>query len=129
MDLSNLKILIIDDEPGVIRLIESVLQGMGITQVHQATDGDEALALLLVAGERVDLVICDWMMPGMSGLDLLREIRSINSDIPFLMVTGKADVDAILAAKEYGVSAYIAKPFSIGDIEKKVLALVKTIPA
>ncbi len=128
MDLSSFQVLVIDDEPVVIQLIVSVLRGMGITHVHRAQDGVEALAFLTSPTESVDLVICDWMMPKMSGLDLLREIRSRNSDLPFLMVTGQTTEDAVLAAKEFGVSAYVVKPFSIGEIERKVATLLEKIP-
>lgn len=125
-NLSNLQVLVIDDDLEVVRLIESVLEGMGITKIHRATDGEEALTLFQSStGQRLDLVICDWSMPKLSGLDLLREIRSKNSGIPFLMVTGKATEDAVLAAKEHGASAYVTKPFSIDAMERKVRALIK----
>ncbi len=72
----------------------------------------------------VDLVLCDWNMPGMSGLDFLRQVRSVGLEIPFLMVTGRADKESVIEAKDAGVSAYIAKPFSQTQLEAKLRILV-----
>ncbi|NQV55639.1 MAG: response regulator [Rhodospirillales bacterium] len=125
LDTSRIRILVVDDEPEVLRLVGSVLRGMGINDVKQAADGEEALSIVLAQSRRIDLIICDWSMPKLSGLDLLQEIRGNNLTIPFLMITGNADEEAVRSAKGYGVSAYIAKPFSIGDLERKVLRLLK----
>jgi len=123
-DLSDIQVLVIDDEVQVIRLLESVLLAMGVSTVIRAEDGAEALQMFEQHEAKIGLVICDWTMPKMSGLDVLREIRARNANIPFLMVTGKATEEAVNAAKELGVSAYVAKPFSLGEIERKVLNLL-----
>ncbi|MBT8001307.1 MAG: response regulator, partial [Rhodospirillales bacterium] len=99
--------------------------GHGSKKVIQAADGAEALRIIVSLGNRIDLVICDWTMPQLSGLDLLREIRTKNHTMPFLMITGKADEEAVCSAKQYGVNAFIAKPFSIGTVERKVSTLLK----
>ena len=88
----------------------------------QADNGESALAV--TRREHFDLIICDWMMPTLSGLDVLKGIRSMNTRVPFLMLTAKASTDAIVAAKKAGVTSYIVKPFTRIDLRTKILLLV-----
>ena len=60
----------------------------------------------------VNVIICDWNMPNMNGVEFLRQLRSVDAEIPFLMVTGRTDVNSVVEAKSSGVTAYISKPFS-----------------
>jgi two-component system, chemotaxis family, chemotaxis protein CheY len=102
-----------------------MLSEMGVTQVFEAKDGREALSLIDEAPDMVDMVICDWNMPRITGIDLLRQVRSVNPDLPFLMLTGRKDMESIVEAKTSGVSAYIAKPFSQAQLEVKMRVLLK----
>ncbi len=100
------------------------LSGLGVHQVHAAADGREAREYLEYSGARVDLIICDWHMPGMTGLELLQKVRAIDPHMPFIMVTGNSDVDAVKAAGELDVSAYIRKPYSPQQFAEKLMAVL-----
>lgn len=101
-------------------MMRVMLQDMGIHQVYEAVDGREGLDFIDVADDMVDLVICDWNMPRMNGISLLQQLRSVQSGKPFLMVTGRCDLDSVFEAKSAGVSAYIRKPFSQNELEAKL---------
>lgn len=123
--LKNLRILLVEDNSQTLRFVQAVIKGMGITQTFVARDGREALKFVDEAEELIDLIICDWNMPRMTGLELLQQIRTVGVDIPFLMVTGRATIDSVAIAKKYGVSAYIAKPFSPAELEHKIVSLAR----
>ena len=72
------------------------------------------------AMDMIDIVICDWNMPKLSGIDLLKQMRSVYPDVPFLMITGRSDMDSVSLAKSSGVTAYIRKPFSPAHLEIKL---------
>jgi CheY-like chemotaxis protein len=74
------------------------------------------------------MMLCDWKMPQMSGLEVLKRVRSRAPDLPFLMITGLADPGSLVEAKSHGVSGYIKKPFSLDQLRKK-LALIQRILA
>jgi two-component system chemotaxis response regulator CheY len=80
----------------------------------------EAMVFTDNAMDMIDVVICDWNMPKLSGIDLLRQMRSVYPDVPFLMITGRSDVESVSMAKASGVTAYIRKPFSSGASEVKL---------
>ncbi len=76
------------------------------------------------APELIDLIVCDWRMLNMTGLELLQQVRSTYPDMPFMMLTGKTDLQSVKVAREFGVDAYVAKPYSPQQLEKKLIALV-----
>ncbi len=119
-DMSDLRILIADDQNDARGMLRAMLNDLGVTQIYEATNGREALSFIDVAPDMIDLIICDWNMPRMTGMDLLRQLRTVYPDVPFLMVTGRRDMDSIAAAKSAGVTAYIAKPFSPAQLEVKL---------
>ncbi|MDD2851292.1 MAG: response regulator [Desulfuromonadaceae bacterium] len=114
-------ILIVDDEEMIRELLSSALTQDGEYVCHQATNVDEALALL--EEQPVDLVISDIMMPGRSGVDLLRDLKKIDPEIAVLMITGLADMNTALQCVHLGADDYITKPFGIG----RVLLTVKNL--
>ena len=118
--LQNLKVLIVDDQAEARALFKMMLTEMGITQIFEAPDGKTALSFVDDVPDFVDLVICDWNMPQMTGIQLLRQVRTVYPDMPFLMVTGRADVTSVSEAKASGVTAYIKKPFSAAQLEAKL---------
>lgn len=125
IDLAGLRVLAVDDEEGPRRFVTSVLGELGIGRVDTAADGQEALER--ISAERDDgyhLIICDWMMPRLSGLELLKRVREISSDLPFLMVTALATMKAVEQALSHHVSAYIAKPFTPDQLEEKVFLVL-----
>ena len=121
----SLRVLVVDDEPTIIKMVATVLRNMGITQIRAATDGTEAMAMLDNAELAFNMVICDWMMPKTSGIQVLRQVRTIDTAIPFLMLTSNVSKEAIIEARSAGVSAYIAKPFTADELARKVTALAK----
>ncbi len=123
--LEDLKILIIDDQSDARALLRNMLNEMGIHQIFEAEDGRQALSFIDAAFDFVDLVICDWNMPNITGVELLRQLRSVDPDLPFLMVTGRGDMDSVVEAKSSGVSGYIRKPFSSAQFEAKLRILNK----
>jgi two-component system chemotaxis response regulator CheY len=119
-DLADLRVLIVEDQADSRALIRHMLSEIGITQIFDASDGRQAMQFMDTAFDFIDLVICDWNMPGMSGVEVLRQLRSVDPNFPFLMVTGRADKDSVVEAKASGVTGYIAKPFSSTQLEAKL---------
>ena len=100
-----------------------------VGQVFTAANGREAQTFLNGASELINLIVCDWNMPEMSGLELLQQVRVAFPEMPFLMVTARGTIDSVMAAKKNGVSAYIVKPFSPAELEQKVVALARKVPS
>ena len=125
----ELKILAVEDHPQTMKLLQSMLADIGIRQVFTAITGREALDFLGDCEELVDVILCDWNLPEMSGYEVLRQVRSVNPDIPFLMVTGTSDPKSVLQAKNNGVTGYLVKPFSKADLKKKIRLLQRVLDA
>lgn len=122
---SEVRILVVDDHPLTRDMVSSILKGIGFGRLDQAENGHIAL-LKLNEGE-FDLIICDWNMPTMSGLEVLEEIRSEErfKDIPFLMLTAEAYRENVAAAMKAGVTDYIAKPFTADVLSKKIEQILR----
>ena len=118
------KILVVDDIPTQRKLIKRTLLSLGLENVEEATDGLHALEKLHSA--QFECVICDWNMPKMMGIDLLRAVRADVqlTQIPFLMVTAEAKRENIIEAAQAGVSNYIAKPFTVESLQEKLEAIL-----
>lgn len=125
---TRLKVLVVDDDADVVDLVDAVLQSLKVPVVWTAADGDKAWTIFEKAGDQIDLIVCDWMMPGLSGLELLRRVRASESVVPFLMLTARTTADAVAQARDAGVDAYMVKPFDPRALRDKILALV-TPPA
>ena len=119
-DMSDLKVLVVEDQSEVRSMLRNMLLELGINQVFESNDGRQALDFIDSAFDFVDLIICDWNMPNMNGVELLRQLRSVDPNMPFLMITGRTDVDSVVEAKSSGVTAYITKPFSPVQLEAKL---------
>ena len=124
LDLSTQRVLVVDDEDGPRAFVTSVLRELGIGRVDTAVDGQDALDRFQADGAAYDLIVCDWMMPRLSGLDLLKHVRETRSDLPFLMVTALATLEAVKKALAHHVSGYIAKPFTPDQLEEKVFLVM-----
>ena len=122
--LPGKRILVVDDQKAMLRLIRGILHGSGLTDVVEADDAVTALSEL--RDHSYSLVISDLMMEPMSGLELLREVRrdARLRRLPFLMVTGAGFADEVLAAKDAGVNGYIVKPFTTDMLRRKVSELL-----
>ncbi len=127
IDLHKLHVLVVEDNTLTLKLIQAVLKDMSVGQVYTARDGREAQTFLDAGDDLINLIICDWNMPRMSGLDLLKQVRMAYPDLPFLMVTARGTIDSVVAAKKSGVSGYVVKPFSPAELEQKVVALARRI--
>ncbi|MCK5284295.1 MAG: response regulator [Alphaproteobacteria bacterium] len=127
--LSDLKILLVEDQSEARAMMRNMLMEMGISQVFEAPDGRKALSFIDAAFDFVDLIICDWNMPEMNGVEFLRQLRTVDQDMPFLMVTGRSDMDSVVEAKSSGVTGYIRKPFSPAQFEAKVRIILQKVAA
>lgn len=116
----GIRILIVDDFSTMRRIIKNLLNDLGFTNTAEADDGTTALAELHKA--KFDLVVTDWNMPGMPGIDLLKAIRAdaALAKIPVLMVTAEAKREQIIEAAQAGVNGYIIKPFTAATLEDKL---------
>ncbi len=119
--LKNLKVLIVEDQTEVRMQLKDQLTELGITQVFEAPDARAAMQLLDGAFvDFVNLILCDWNMPSMSGIEFLRQIRGAGIQTPFMMITGRGDQKSVIEARNYGVDGYIRKPFTPLQIEAKL---------
>ncbi|QOY63323.1 chemotaxis response regulator CheY [Lysobacter sp. H21R4] len=116
----NIRILIVDDFSTMRRIVKNLLNDLGFTNTTEADDGTTALVELNKAS--FDLVITDWNMPGMPGIDLLRAIRAnpTMAKTPVLMVTAEAKREQIIEAAQAGVNGYVIKPFTAATLGDKL---------
>ncbi|MTI11237.1 MULTISPECIES: response regulator [Curvivirga] len=120
----NMQILIVDDYKTMLRIIRNLLKQLGFNNVDEATDGSDALAKL--RSKDYGLVISDWNMEPMTGIQLLREVRADEKmrDLPFIMITAESKTENVIAAKEAGVSNYIVKPFNAATLKTKLTSVI-----
>lgn len=107
------RILIIDDERSVVQSIALALAGEGV-EIETVLSGEDAL--IRTAAVRYDLIICDLMMPGLSGLDLLKSLRTYRPNTPVLMITGYPTIKTAQESLKMGAFAFITKPFTPAEI-------------
>jgi len=115
-----MKILIVDDQDSILRIIKGLLVELGYNDIRTASNGQKACAVL--KQEKIEMVISDWNMPQMSGIELLKYVRHDPQllNLPFIMVTAEAEKDNIVEAIQAGVDQYVVKPFSADDLKKKM---------
>ncbi len=120
----NMKVLVVDDYRTMVRIIRNLLKQLNFNNVDEASDGDAALRKLREG--KFGLVISDWNMAPMNGLQLLHEIRSDEKlkDLPFIMVTAESKAENVIAAKKAGVSNYIIKPFNAVTLKSKLSSVL-----
>jgi two-component system chemotaxis response regulator CheY len=113
-------VLIVDDYKTMLRIIRNLLKQLDIENVEEAMDGQDALTKLRAGN--FGLVISDWNMAPMTGLDLLKEVRADArlKNIPFIMITAESKTENVVAAKQAGVSNYIVKPFNAETLREKI---------
>lgn len=120
----DMPVLVVDDYKTMLRIISNLLDLIGFNNVDQATNGEAALAKL--RNKTFGLVISDWNMEPMTGLELLREVRTDAKlkETPFIMVTAESKTENVVLAKEAGVSNYIVKPFNAGTLKSKIASVL-----
>ena len=123
-EFENLRVLLVDDIKSMRSMIRGILFAVGIHKVHDAADGFEALSVL--KQQEIDLIISDWNMPKMNGLELLKAVRADEKykDIPFLMITAENRKENVVAIQA-GTSEFIAKPFTDGTLREKLKKIIK----
>ncbi len=116
----SMNILIVDDYKTMLRIIRNLLKQIEFNNVEEASDGTEALAKL--RSGQFGLVISDWNMAPMTGLQLLQEVRADArlKATPFIMITAESKTENVVVAKQAGVSNYIVKPFNAETLKEKI---------
>lgn len=123
----QIKILVVDDFATMRKVIRNLLKQVGYENIVEAEDG--VIALKIMKSLKIDLVVSDWNMPNMTGLELLKAVRSDEElkTTPFLMVTAEALQDNVIAAVKAGVSNYIVKPFTAETMNDKITKILEKI--
>jgi two-component system chemotaxis response regulator CheY len=116
----SMNVLIVDDYKTMLRIIRNLLKQIDFNNVEEASDGSEALSKL--RSGNFGLVISDWNMAPMTGLELLQEVRQDArlKNLPFIMITAESKTENVVAAKQAGVSNYIVKPFNAETLKEKI---------
>lgn len=116
----TMKILVVDDFPTMRRIIRNLLKDLGFENVDEAEDGAQGLEKL--RNSTFELVVSDWNMPNMDGLEMLKNIRQdpALAKLPVLMVTAEAKKENIIAAAQAGANGYVVKPFTAATLEEKL---------
>lgn len=122
---TKMKILIVDDMQTMRKILKNMLIKMGCSDIHEAPDGIPALQMIKEAhssGVPFKFVLSDWNMPGMTGLDLLKNLRADENfkKLPFLMITAEGEQSNVITAVKAGVSNFVVKPFSINVLQEKI---------
>ncbi|HEX8948858.1 MAG TPA: chemotaxis response regulator CheY [Dissulfurispiraceae bacterium] len=116
----GIKVLVVDDFPTMRRIVKNLLKQLGFEHIDEAEDGVQALGKL--KGGNYGLVVSDWNMPNMEGIELLKKVRTESgiNEIPFLMVTAEAEKEKVIEAIKAGVDNYIVKPFTAEILKEKL---------
>jgi len=126
-DLSKLKIVVAEESPFVQRLVAAVLTGLRAPHPYAANTSD--VALRIVAEAEPDLVILDWELKPMSGLDVLRALRdeenSPNPTIPIIMISGHCAIERVTASRDNGANEFMAKPITVDALYRRIVALIE----
>lgn len=123
IDLSWLKVMVVDDEVAVLHTVRDMLRSMGVQQVCLARDGAAAMDILDRGRQPVTVVVADWNMPGMNGIELFRAVRTHSPDLGFMLLTGRCDAESVIEAKNQGVDGYLKKPFSAAQLSAKLASV------
>jgi len=137
VDVTQLNILIVEDNVHFRTLIRSILQALGMSMLEEARDGIEALEILDApdapdstdSGKRIDLVILDWKMEGMDGVECVRQIRKLdcrNRAVPIIMVTGYTETSLQNEAHEAGVNGFLGKPISPQSLLGRIVSVMES---
>ncbi len=126
-NLSNLNFLVVDDNKNMRLLVIQVLRALGIRNVKEADDGADALKTLKTFP--TDIVICDWNMEPLDGLDFTRMVRtasdSPNPFVPIIMLTGHTEMNRVEEARDAGVHEFLAKPISAKSLYQRIVSVIE----
>lgn len=125
--LKSIRILVVEDDKVMRRLLKDMLHIMGFPNVHISEDGQEGIDYLHF--NPIDIVICDWKMHGMDGITFTRYVREQMSGgkrfLPIIMLTGKAEEKDVVAARDSGVTEYLIKPFTTDTLYSRIKSVVE----
>ena len=123
---TNMRVLIVDDYKTMLRIMRNLLKQLNFNNVEEAIGGSAALGKLRDGEGDYGLIISDWNMEPMTGIQLLREVRGDDGlkATPFIMVTAESKSENVIAAKEAGVSNYIVKPFNAETLKSKMVSVL-----
>ena len=120
----SMNILVVDDYATMRRIIKNLLKQLGFSNIYEAADGQQALGV--IAETNFGLIISDWNMEPMTGLELLKSVRADDKTkhMPFIMVTAESKTENVIAAKQAGVNNYIVKPFNAETLKTKMASVI-----
>ena len=120
----SMNVLVVDDYKSMIRIVRGLLNQLGFQNVDEAMDGPSALTL--IRSKTYGLVLSDWNMQPMTGLELLKEVRADDRTrtLPFVMVTAEAKAENVVAARQAGVNNYVIKPFTLAVLKQKLTTVL-----
>jgi two-component system phosphate regulon response regulator PhoB len=120
------KVLIVEDEESLVEILRYNLQSEGYTVVHAASGTD---AIMLVREERPDLIILDWMLPGLAGIEICRQIRARaeTKALPIIILTARGEESDRIRGLQTGADDYVVKPFSVSELMARVKALLRRV--
>jgi DNA-binding response OmpR family regulator len=125
-ELKALRVLIVDDEALIQRLVYNVLTKLGFRSITVANSGRQAINL--VSKQSFDFIITDWRMEDMDGIELIRFIRTssgVDSRVPIILLTGNTEARDVIEARDAGVTEYIIKPFSAEHLVRRIRAVIE----
>jgi two-component system, chemotaxis family, chemotaxis protein CheY len=123
----RLKVMVVDDNPHMRKLVVTILLAFGVVHVFEASDGDQAWKMLREANP--DVMFMDWMLEGLSGLDLVKKVRTSsqtpNPFVPIIMLTGHTQAEHVRKARDAGTNEFLAKPVSVKAIMMRLVAVIE----
>ena len=123
----SMNVLVVDDYKSMVRIVRGMLNQLGFVNIDDAPDGAAAMAML--KEKEYGLVLSDWNMQPVTGLELLKQVRAEErtKKTPFVMVTAEAKVENVIAARQAGVNNYVIKPFTLAVLKQKLTSVVGEI--
>jgi two-component system chemotaxis response regulator CheY len=120
----SMNVLVVDDYKSMVRIVRGLLTQLGFTNIDEAADGETAFDM--IRSKSYGLVLSDWNMQPVTGLELLRRVRADETtrQVPFVMVTAEAKVENVVAARQAGVNNYVIKPFTLAVLKQKLASVL-----
>jgi len=125
--LSQIRVLLVDDEMQILRLVSDVLTQFGFKDITMAHNGREAIEL--ISKQRFDFIITDWRMPEVEGIDVIKFVRTAPESpakrVPIIMLSGNTEATYVIQARNAGVNEYVIKPFTAEQLIKRLRAIIE----
>ena len=132
IDMKTIKVLVIDDEDFMRKLVVRVLQDIGVNNVVTASNGAEGLGSVQALGQSIDVIICDLEMPTMNGFEFVEKLRSLpeqdRAAIPVVILTGHSDEEHVTRAVSLGINGFLVKPIAKQALEDRLSKAIMSPP-